>query len=75
MKPFLIEKRFISYDQELVDTFNNFFEHGLDNLGLQEYPNDHNINIISDDPIDYVIAKYKNHLSSVIVNENVSFES
>ena len=51
------------------------FEHALDNLGLQEYPNDHNINIISDDPIDYVIAKYKNHLTIVIVNENVSFES
>ena len=90
MKPFLSEKctyaskislvhndNVISHDQELADTFNNFFEHAVDNLGIQEYQSDHNIDInsISDDPIDYAIAKYKNHPSIIMVNENVSFES
>ena len=90
MKPFLSEKctypskispvhndNVISDDQELADTFNNFFEHAVDNLGIQEYQSDHNINInsISDDPIDYAIAKYKNHPSIIMINENVSFES
>ena len=43
----------------------------------QEYQSDHNIDInsISDDPIDYAIAKYKNHPSIIMINENVSFES
>ena len=46
-------------------------------MGIQEYQSDHNIDInsISDDPIDYAIAKYKNHPSIIMVNENVSFES
>ena len=85
MKPFLSDKctyaskislvhndNVISDDQELADIFNNFLEQALDNLGIQEYQIDHNINInsISDDPIDYVIAKYKNH-PSIIINENV----
>ena len=86
MKPFLSEKctyaskislvhndNVISDDQELVDTFNNFFEHAVDNLGIQEYQSDHNIDInsISDDPIDYAIAKYKNHPIIIMINENV----
>ena len=90
MKPFLSEKctyaskislvhndNVISDDQELADTFNNFFEHAVDNLGIQEYQSDHNIDInsVSDDPIDYAIAKYKNHPSIIMINENVSFES
>ena len=90
MKPFLSEKctyaskislvhnyNVISDDQELEDTFNNFFENAVDNLGIQEYQSDHNIDInsISDDPIDYAIAKYKNHLGIIMINENVSFES
>ena len=90
MKPFLSEKctyaskislvhndNVISNDQELADTFNNFFEHAVDNLRIQEYQSDHNIDInsISDDPIDYAIAKYKNHPSIIMINENVSFES
>ena len=90
MKPFLSEKctyaskislvpndNVISDDQELADTFNNFFEHAVDNLGIQEYQSDHNIDInsISDDPIGYAIAKYKNHPSIIMINENVSFES
>ena len=50
MKPFLSQKctysskislvhndNVISDDQELADTFNNFFEHAVDNLGIQEY--------------------------------------
>ena len=54
MKPFLSEKctyaskislvhndNVISDDQELVDTFNSFFEHAVDNLGIQEYQSDH----------------------------------
>ena len=67
----------ISDNQELADTFNNFFEHAVDNLEIQEYQSDHNVNIssISDDPIDYAIEKYKNHPSIVMINENVSFES
>ena len=50
----------ISDDQELADTLNNFFEHAVDNLGIQEHQSDHNIDInsISDDSIDYAIAKY-----------------
>ena len=36
----------ISDDQKLADTFNNFFEHTVDNLGIQEYQSDHNIDII-----------------------------
>ena len=90
MKPFLSEKctyaskmslvhndNVISDDQELADTFNYFLEHAVDNLGIQEYQSDHNIDInsISDDPIDYAIAKYKNHPSIIMINENVSFES
>ena len=85
MKPFLSENctyaskislvhndNVISDDQELADTFNNFFEHAVDNLGIQEYQSDHNIDInsISDDPIDP-----KNHPSIIMINENVSFES
>ena len=46
-------------------------------MGIQEYQSDHNIDInsISDDLIDSAIAKYKNHPSIVMINENVSFES
>ena len=60
MKPFLSGKctyaskislvhndNVISDDQELADTFNNLFEHGVDNLGIQEYQSDHNIDINS----------------------------
>ena len=55
MKPFLSEKctyasnvslvrnDVISDVQELADTFNNFFEHAVDNLEIQEYLRDHNI--------------------------------
>ena len=59
MKPFLREKctyvskislvyddNVISDDQELADTFNNFFEHAVDNLEIQEYQSDHNIDIL-----------------------------
>ena len=67
----------ISDNQELADTFNNFFEHAVDNLEIQEYQSDHNVDInsISDDPIDYAIEEYKNRPSIVMINENVSFES
>ena len=67
----------ISDDQELADKFNNFFEHAVDNLEIQEYQSNHHIDInsISDDLIDYAIAKYKNHPSIIMINENVSFES
>ena len=90
MKPFLSDKctyaskislvhndNVISDDQQLADIFNNFFEHVVDNLGIQEYQSDHNIKInsISDDPIDYAVAKYKNHPSIIMMNENFSFES
>ena len=90
MKPYLSEKctyaskiylvhneNVIYDDQELADTFNNFFEHAVDHSEIQEYQSDHNIDInpISDDPIDYAIAKYKNHPSIIMINENVSFES
>ena len=46
-------------------------------MGIQEYQSDHNIDInsISDDPIDYAIAKYKNRPSIITIYENVSFES
>ena len=55
MKPFLSEKctyasnvslvrnDVISDVQELADTFNNFFEHAEDNLEIQEYLSDRNI--------------------------------
>ena len=90
MKPFLSEKctyaskislvhndNVISDDQELADTFNNFFEDAVENLGIQEYQSDHNIDInsISDDPTDYAIAKYKNHPSIIMINENVALDS
>ena len=88
MKPFLSEKctyaskislvhndNVISDDQELADTFNNFFEPAVDNLGIQEYQSDHNIDINSADPIDYTIAKYKNHPIIIMINESISFES
>ena len=90
MKPFLSEKcnyaskislvhndNVVSDDQESGDTFNNFFEHPVDNLEIQEYQSDHNIDInsISDDPIVYAEAKHKNHSSIIMINENVSFES
>ena len=65
----------ISEDQELANTFNDFFEHAVDNLGIKEYASDENINLISDDPIDNVILKYKNHPSIIMINHNVSFES
>ena len=83
MKPFLSEKCtykskiFLVYNddiisdvQELEDTFNNFFEHAVNNLGIQECQSDHNIDIdsISDGPIDYAIAKYRNHPS--VITEN-----
>ena len=89
-KPFLSEKctyvskislvhndNVISDDQDLADIFNNFFEHTVDNLGIQEYQSDHNsdINSSSDDPIDYAIARYGNHPSIIMINENVSFKS
>ena len=63
-----------SDDQELASIFNNFFEHAVYNLGIQEYLSVV-INSISDDPIYYAIAKNKNHPSIIMVNENVSFES
>ena len=73
----LVHNDVISDHQELADTFNNLFEHTVDNLEIQEYQSDHNIDInsISDEPIDYAIAKYKNHPSIIMINENVSFES
>ena len=60
--------------QELADTFNKFFEHAVDNLGIQEYQSDHNIDVnsVSDDPIDYAIA---HHPSIIMINKNLSFES
>ena len=59
-KIYLVHNDVISDDQELADTLNNFFEHAVDNLGIQEHQSDHNIDInsISDDSIDYAIAKY-----------------
>ena len=88
MKPFLSDKcnnaskmslvhknNVISEDQELANTFNDFFEHAVDNLGIKEYASDENINLISNDPIDNVILKYKNHPSVIMINQNVSFES
>ena len=88
MKPFLSDKcnnaskislvhknNVISEDQELANTFNDFFEHAVDNLGIKEYASDENMNLISDDPIDNVILKYKNHPSIIMINQNVSFES
>ena len=88
MKPFLSDKcnnaskislvyknKVISEDQELAITFNDFFEHAVDNLGIKEYASDENINLISDDPIDNVMLKYKNHPSIIMINQNVSFES
>ena len=88
MKPFLSDKcnnaskislvhknKVISEDQELANTFNDFFEHAVDNLGIKECASDENINLISDDPIDNVILKYKNHPSIIMINQNVSFES
>ena len=88
MKPFLSDKcnnaskislfhknNVISEDQELANIFNDFFEYAVDNLGLKEYASDENINLISDDPIDNVILKYKNHPSIIMINQNVSFES
>ena len=47
----------------------------MDNLGIKEYASDENINLISDDPIDNAILKYKNHPSIILINQNVSFES
>ena len=46
-------------------------------MGIQEYLSDHNIDInsISDVPIYYAIAKYKNHPSIIMINEKTSFES
>ena len=90
MKPFLSEKcnyaskislvhndNVVSDDQESGDTFNNFFEHPVDNLEIQEYQSDHNIDInsISDDTIVYAKAKHKNHSSIIMINENASFET
>ena len=90
MKPFLSEKctlsskislvhnnNVISNDQVLADTFNDFFEHAVDNLGIKEYQCDHNIETdsVTNDPIDNAILKYKNHPSIKLINENVSFES
>ena len=83
MKSFLSEKykgdndNVVSDDQELADTFNDFFENVVYNLGIQEYQCDHNIdiNFISDAPIDYAKAKFKNRPSIIMINENVSFES
>ena len=83
MKSFLSEKYKVDNDnvafddQELADTFNDFFENAVYNLGIQEYQCDHNIDInsISDAPIDYAKAKYKNRPSIIMINENVPFES
>ena len=60
-----IKNNVISEDQELADTFNDFFEHAVDNLGIKEYVSDENINtnLTSNDPIDNAILKYKNHPS------------
>ena len=71
----LVHKNVISKGQELANTLNDFFEHAVDNLGIKEYASDENINLISDDPIDNVILKYKNHPSIIMINQNVSFES
>ena len=59
----------------MANTFNDFFEHAVDNLGIREYASNENINLISDDPIDNVILKYKNHPSIIMINQNVPFES
>ena len=81
MKPFLSDKcnnasktllvhknNVISEDEELANTFNDFFEHAVDNLGIKKYASDENINLISDYPIDNVILKYKNHSSIIMIN-------
>ena len=88
MKPFLSDKcsyiskislvhegNVLSDDLELAKTFNNFFENAVDDLEIKEYESDLNLDIISTDPIDSAIAKYQNHPSIIMINENVSFES
>ena len=66
----------VSDDQELEDTFSKFFERAVDDLAIQEYESDYNIDInsMSGNLIDYSIEKYKNHPSKWQM-KNVSFES
>ena len=69
------KNKVISEDQEFANTFNDFFEHAVDNSRIKEYASGENINLIFDDPIDNAILKCKNHPSIIMINQNVSFES
>ena len=69
-------KNVISDDSELANTFNNYFEKTVIELGIKEYENfDKNPDSRSLDNVDIAINKYKNHPSIKMINENVSFES
>ena len=83
MKPFLSDKcsqaskislvqkgNVISDDQELVRTFNSFFETAVESLGIKENVSE---SISPEDPIDIAIMKYREHPSIIKITENVSF--
>ena len=65
----------ISDDLELTETFNNYFESAIANLGIKEYESSvtDNTNSESSDGVHLAIEKYKDHLSIKLINENVSF--
>ena len=65
----------ISDDLELTETFNNYFESVIANLGIKEYENSvtDNTNSELSDGVHLAIEKHKDHLSIKLINENVSF--
>ena len=66
----------ISDSLELAETFNNYFESAVANLGVEEYENNVTNNTHSDpkDGADLNFERYKDHPSIKMINENVFFE-
>ena len=66
----------ISEDSEFAKKFSSYFEKTEIELGIKEYENfDMNPDSRSQDNVDIVINKDKNHPGIKMINENVSFKS
>ena len=66
----------ISEDQELVETFNLFFEEAVSKLDIQEnsYLTKTVDQVYCEDPVDIVIETYKNHPSILKIRKMVTLD-
>ena len=69
----LIEnKPIISDDQKVAETLSKFFVNVVDKLGIKDFKNISNIDILSN-PMEIFIKKYENHPSTIPTAEKFNF--